>query len=232
MGYLGSRNQNDLVFQFNGQELKVGTPATGVFETVIADNGVIEDLTVTNLTVVSGASLPSFTSLIVQPTGTSQLDTVTQGTWNGDVLEEIYGGTNQSSYAPGDLLYASGVDSLATLPSGVEGSHLEILAGVLAWTPHTAPLGDVLIGTAATVNPTNIDKYVMVSGVGLVTVNLPGSPAVGQEHHVKDRQGIAASSGITVDGNGGLIDGATTSVINTNYGSIHAVWDGAQWNLL
>ena len=222
MGHLGLHNPGDLVHQPNNLFLKVGIPPTGAFGT----------LTVESLTVTSGASLPPFTALVVVPTGTSELATVTDGLWNGSGIEEIYGGTGQSSYNPGDILFADSVDSLATLPSGAEGTHLQIAGGAIAWVPHTAPLGNVIIATTPTVNLVNADRYVMVSGVGLVTVNLPGGPVVGQRHDVKDRQGIAASSGITVDGNGAEIDGAASAAIGTDYGFLSVLWDGAQWNLL
>ena len=250
MGHLGLHNPNDLVFQPDNQNLQVGAPPTGVFGVVIANSGnfgelnvdtlvvnsgatlpTITNLTVENLIVTSGANLPAFNELVVNVGGTSVLGTVISGVWNGTVIDPEYGGTGQSSYAIGDILLADGVTSLTTLSSGVEGSHLAIAGGVLAWVPHTAPLGNVLIGTTPTVNPVNTDKFIMVSGVGLVTVYLPATPLIGQEHHVKDRQGIASLSGITVDGNGGLIDGASSATMNNDYESLSVLWDGAQWNL-
>jgi hypothetical protein len=293
MSHLGKNTQGNLVYQLNSRDLKIGTPPSGEFGSLTVDDLVVnsgatlpplESLTVENLTVTSGATLPAFNSLVVKPTGTSQLGTV-QGdsVWQGSGIGEVYGGTGQTSYSPGDILYsdavdslatlpsgaagtfltieggaivwadvldepnggtgqstyaagdilyADGADSLATLPSGAEGTHLSITGGALAWTAPPSTIGDVLIVTAATGTPVNTDEFVMVSGVGLVTVQLPASPQVGQVHHVKDRQGIAASSGITVDGNGNLIDGAATQSLVNNYASMMVVFDGAQWNVL
>jgi hypothetical protein len=92
-------------------------------------------LTVNNLTVVSGANLPAFDVLVVNPGGTSSLGTVISGVWNGDVIEEPYGGTGQSSYNPGDILYSNAANVLTVLPSGAEGDSLQIIGGTLAWGP-------------------------------------------------------------------------------------------------
>ena len=40
---------------------------------------------------------------------------VATGTWNADVLTEVYGGTGQSSYILGDTLYSDAADSIAKL---------------------------------------------------------------------------------------------------------------------
>ena len=36
-------------------------------------------------------------------------------TWNGNTIDEIYGGTGQNTYAKGDLLYASAANTLSKL---------------------------------------------------------------------------------------------------------------------
>ncbi|MFC1654101.1 MerR family transcriptional regulator, partial [Patescibacteria group bacterium] len=46
------------------------------------------------------------------------------GTWTADVVGEAYGGTGQSSYAVGDLLYADGAASLARLADVAVGNVL------------------------------------------------------------------------------------------------------------
>lgn len=47
--------------------------------------------------------------------GDSRFQTITQGTWNGTTIGTTYGGTGLTSYAPGDILYASAIDTLAKL---------------------------------------------------------------------------------------------------------------------
>jgi hypothetical protein len=269
MAYTGKRNQFDLVYQVDGSKLRVGIPP---------------QVTTEQLAVLSGATLPAFDLLVVKPSGTSKLGTVTEGFWAASGITEPYGGTGQSSYAAGDILYASGpnvlakravglntaflrlsaglpvwttgvavsdggtgrgfysqgdllfadgTQSLTVLPSGSEGQVLQVAAGVLAWaTPASTPLPTVLLVTTPAVTIADTDRYVMVSGQGLVTVSLTAGPLVGEEHFIKDRQGIAASSGITVDGNGNLIDGVATASLVNNYESLGVVWDGAQWSII
>ena len=45
--------------------------------------------------------------------------------FNGTVIDEVYGGTGQSSYTTGDILYASGVNTLAKLALGNNGKILQ-----------------------------------------------------------------------------------------------------------
>lgn len=95
----------------------------------------VNNLTVNNLTVVSGANLPAFNTLVVNPTGISNLATVTSGVWNASVITEIYGGTGENSYNPGDILFSDATNNLTVLPSGAEGESLQIIGGALAWGP-------------------------------------------------------------------------------------------------
>lgn len=92
-------------------------------------------LTTTTLIVTSSANIPAFDTLTVNIGGTSALGTVISGVWNGDVITEIYGGTGQSSFNPGDILYANAANVLTVLPSGDEGDSLKIIGGTLAWGP-------------------------------------------------------------------------------------------------
>ncbi len=55
--------------------------------------------------------------------------TITAGTWNGTKISEAYGGTNQTSYAAGDILYASTPSTLSKLAIGSPGQVLTINAG-------------------------------------------------------------------------------------------------------
>jgi len=50
---------------------------------------------------------------------------------------------------------------------------------------------------------------------------------------VKDCFGAAATNPITIQGTGGqLVDGAATATINTNYGSLQFVFNGAGWSIV
>jgi len=58
-------------------------------------------------------------------TSITTLGTIATGTWQGTVIDEVYGGTGQSSYTTGDILYASGSNTLAKLALGNNGKILQ-----------------------------------------------------------------------------------------------------------
>lgn len=62
-------------------------------------------------------------SYIGQPS-ISTVGTITNGRWHGVVVEEQYGGTGQSGYATGDILYASNTNILSRLPGNTSSAML------------------------------------------------------------------------------------------------------------
>jgi len=159
---------------------------------------------------------------------------VVGGTWQATVIDEVYGGTGRSSYTVGDLLYADSTTSLAVLAAASSGQVLTLDGSTPAWTDLYSPpvLGQsVATATVPTYTVLNDNYVVAVSGEGLVTVNLPASPSDGQIHVIKDIRGIASSSGITIDGNGTLIDGLSSSAIVNDYQSVTFVFsaNAGQW---
>ena len=66
---------------------------------------------------------------------------------------------------------------------------------------------------------------ILVSGATSLT--LPAAPANGAAYKIKDAAGTALSSPITVNGNGNNIDGNSTALINTDYGSLALVYSSA-----
>jgi hypothetical protein len=50
-------------------------------------------------------------------------------------LSATNGGTGQSTYATGDILYASATNTLSKLPASTNGYVLSLASGVPAWTP-------------------------------------------------------------------------------------------------
>ena len=64
-------------------------------------------------------------STYIGQTSITTLGTIATGTWNGSVIGEVYGGTGQSSYTTGDILHASGSNTLAKLALGGNGKILQ-----------------------------------------------------------------------------------------------------------
>ena len=95
-------------------------------------NGVIDVVGTTNRISVTANAIDISSSYVGQNTITT-LGTVTTGTWNANVLTYAYGGTGQSSYAKGDILYASATNTLSTLTAGTDGMVLQQQSGVPSW---------------------------------------------------------------------------------------------------
>jgi hypothetical protein len=140
----------------------------------------------------------------------------------GGVLAEANGGTNQSTYASGDILYASALNTLSKLAIGSTGDILTVTGGVPVWA---SP------GSAVVTSATGVDA-IKVNGdngphPGAVTISLSvdatltdpsGGPlgiALGNAN-----SWIATQTFSSVAINGGAIEGTTVglttpSTVNT-----------------
>ena len=75
--------------------------------------------------ITANANSIDIAATYVGQTSITTLGTIATGTWNGDVIDEIYGGTGLNSYTTGDILYASGSNTLATLAIAANGKILQ-----------------------------------------------------------------------------------------------------------
>lgn len=64
------------------------------------------------------------------------------------------------------------------------------------------------------------------------TLTLPSIADLGKFFFIKDKSGNASTHNIIIDGNGNLIDGASSVFIVNDFGSLHVVWDGFSWNII
>ena len=83
-------------------------------------------------------------------TDINTVGTITSGVWNGTKVGEAFGGTNQTTYATGDILYASASNTLSKLPIGATNQVLTVNAGLPVWSAGGS--GWSLTGNAGT-NP-------------------------------------------------------------------------------
>lgn len=67
----------------------------------------------------------------------SSIGTITTGTWNASAIGAVYGGTGQTSYATGDIIYASATNTLSKLTAGADGNVLTLASGVPSWAAPT-----------------------------------------------------------------------------------------------
>jgi len=110
-------------------------------------------------------------------------------------------------------------------------------ANINTSTQSIQPYLSLIPRTATSTTPYTVlstDYYISVDASGgAKQVNLPNSPSTNQIFIVKDRLGNAGSNNITVTTPGGVVnlDGATTYVINTNYGAAQFILNGTSYEV-
>ena len=103
------------------------TPSTG--GTVTSVSGTLNRITSTGGTTPVIDISPNY----VGQTSITTLGTITTGVWNGTAIAATRGGTGQTTYTTGDMLYASAANTLSKLGIGTTGQVLTVIAGVPAW---------------------------------------------------------------------------------------------------
>ncbi len=100
----------------------------------LINNGLADAVTVKN-TSGSGVAVPAGKTMFVYNNGTNVVDATTHlsSLTLTTALPAASGGTGQSSYTTGDLLYASGATALSKLGIGTNGQALVVSGGALAW---------------------------------------------------------------------------------------------------
>lgn len=115
------------------------TNGAGVLTWAVAGGG---GGTVTSVDVSGGTTGLVFTGGPIVASGTITMS----GT-----LDETNGGTNQTTYTTGDIIYASAANTLSKLPIGTAGQQLTVSGGIPAWAAASAG-GDVVGPASATDN--------------------------------------------------------------------------------
>lgn len=130
-----------------GTEFSVNVAATGGIEISAGDlqlkstvagagltytDGVVNVVGTADRTTVTADAIDIASTYVGQSSITT-LGTITTGTWNGDTITEAHGGTNQTSYTRGDILYATADNTLAKLAIGTAGQMLVSDGTDVAW---------------------------------------------------------------------------------------------------
>lgn len=110
-------------------QLKSTVAGTGLTLT----SGVLDIAGTTNR-ITANANSIDIASTYVGQSSITTLGTITTGTWSGTAIAATKGGTGLTSYATGDLLYASAANTLSALAAGTSGQVLQMNgSGIPTW---------------------------------------------------------------------------------------------------
>jgi hypothetical protein len=107
-------------------------PSFAGYGTHITNGKIYVDGTANRISV--GATSIDIASTYVGQTSITTLGTVGTGTWNGTAISATYGGTGITSYAAGDILYASATNTLSKLAKATDGQVLMLNSGLPTWS--------------------------------------------------------------------------------------------------
>jgi len=164
------------------------------------------------------------------------LGTIATGTWNATAISAVKGGTGQTAYTVGDLLYSSATNTVSKLGIGSANQVLTVVSGVPAWsTTSTAPLPYTNVnGGVSTYTVLTTDYYISVdTSAGAVTLRFPNAPTSNRSWVIKDRTGNASTNNINVTTPSGavFIDGQITYKILSNFGSVSVIFNGLTYEI-
>lgn len=77
---------------------------------------------------------------ITELSNLATVGTITSGTWTGTAISATKGGTGQTTWSTGQILYASGADTLTKLTPGTNGQLLTLSGGIPAWSSPSVDL--------------------------------------------------------------------------------------------
>lgn len=111
------------------------------------------------------------------------LGTVSIGVWNGTAVGPTFGGTGQTTYATGDMLYASAPNTLSKLAASTDGFTLVLAGGVPTWAATPSAGVDSVSGTLnrITISGTAADPVVDIAAtyVGQTSITTLGTVTTG-----------------------------------------------------
>lgn len=91
-------------------------------------------------------------------------------------------------------------------------------------------INTVSSGTAPTTTITN--TYLNAITSATTGVFLPPTPITGQEHIIKDIDGVAGTTPITIDGNGNTIDSLPSVQLVNNFEAMRLIFGPTEWNII
>ncbi len=223
---VGTANGNSNANTINGINFNnVTTFANNTFNGLVFGTGYNNLLNYNGTSIINGTGLLQNAGLdsTLTYSNLQKVGTINTGTWQGTAVAAQFGGTGQSSYAIGDLLYASGATALSKLADVATGSCL-ISGGVAtapSWGSCAGSIGAIVQAPTTTAQNT---IQPATSGVVGLTVNgtntgtaatalnvVQAFAADGQDINLTNTSGTQ-TNGLAITRNGA--GGTTTNLLN------------------
>ena len=129
----------------------------------------------------------------------------------------------------GDLILGTGSSTVSRLGIGTNGQLLQSNGTTATWATVTTSPVFPATATSSNINLASGNSY-MVDTTSARTLTLPASASIGNEIHIFDATGSAATNNITVANNGLNINGQNTSLtIDKAYAAVNLVYVGATY---
>lgn len=166
------------------------------------------------------------------------LGTITTGTWTGTAIDATHGGTAQTTYASGDILYASAANTLSKLAKGSDTQVLTLAGGLPSWATPTTGTVTSVSGTANRITSTGGNTPVIdisasyvgqasITTLGTVTTGVWNGTAVDLSHGGTNANLTASNGGIfysTASAGAILAGTATANKVLMSGSSTAPVW--------
>ncbi len=149
-----------------------GRFTTGIVDTLTSTIATITSLTATNLTATNATTTNATTTTFAIGSLTGPLQAQAGVVSASSTLSAVYGGTGNSTFSVGDILYASAAGTLTRLPIGGGGTVLKVSGGLPAWgADNTGSGGAGLFATTSdslAIYPSDT-SYVVLVGTSATT---------------------------------------------------------------
>jgi len=126
----------------------------------------------------------------------------------------------------GDIWYNT-TDGVFRVSTGTEIKTLAYVSDITGGSSSNQVGLDLV--TSSSITATTDSHYIHYSGSTAGNIYLPASPKDRQQIVVSDAKGNAFTNNITVYGNGKTINGNSTALIDSNYGTLLFVYNGFNW---
>ncbi len=143
---------------------------------------------------------------------------VLDGTWNGDPISVIYGGTGTTTFEANSVLYAPSADTIGEVLAGTNGYVLKMTGGIPTWGPDLTVGGEASLWASTTnnliVHPTTVSNIVVIGASGTSTLSniileVAGNSLFGGS---VSAQSLSLANALAVDMGG---TGTTTFTVNS-----------------